>query len=139
VRRRAAVAALAGSALVAGCAAGAVRSTLFPSELPRDRAATFQGLLGGEPPPPLDDPQSPWQLGADDPATVEPVESGLRLTSRPGRRAWASPRLPVTPLAEALDGRPDSIEELTWEASVVVERRYFIICERRFAGVYQPR
>jgi hypothetical protein len=34
-----------------------------------------------------------------------------------------------------LDAVPEGhVEEVTWEASVTVERRYFIVCELRFAG-----
>jgi hypothetical protein len=107
--------------------------TLRPGPIPADRAAVFQALLRGQPVPPLDSPESPWLVGAEAPATVTAVEDGLEFVALPERRAWASPRLPLTPLGARLPGQ---IEELTWDASITIspERRYFILCELRFAG-----
>ena len=55
------------------------------------------------------------------------------ITSIPGRRAFASPRLPVAALDPVASRRH---EELSWTAAVTVDPsvRFFIICELRFAG-----
>jgi hypothetical protein len=100
-------------------------------DLPVDRAVVFQSLLTGEPAAPLNAPGAPWQVAAEPPSTVEISPDGLRLTGAPGRRAWASPRLPVSPLNGAVPGQ---VEELTWDAVLTLSQRFFVVCELRFAG-----
>lgn len=113
-----------------GCALEVRTKGVFPADVPRDRAAVFQDLGRGQAPPSLRAPGSCWAGTADDPARIEATAAGLRLVSEPGRRAWVSPRLPLAPL----DGiPPGQIEDLTWEASIEVQRRFFIVCELRFA------
>ena len=132
--RRAALAsaALAPAGLAsAGCALPPPPATWRPESLPRDKAAVFHGLLAGQPAGPLDAPEFPWQSFADSPAAIALTPEGLRLVSVPSARVWASPLLPVTPLNAIAPGQ---IEELTWEASITLERRYFVVCEVRFAG-----
>jgi hypothetical protein len=85
----------------------------------------------GQPAEALAGHASRWASGADAPASVEVTPEGLLFRSAPGRRAWAAPRLPVAPLDAVPEGQ---IEELTWEATVAVERRFFVVCELRFAG-----
>jgi hypothetical protein len=106
MRRRHALWYFNAGALLAGCAparldtlASLVPPTLRPLPLPRDSAAVFHGLLRDEPVRPLSAPDSPWLTYADPPSTVEAGPGLLRLHSVPDRRVWASPRLPVTPLA----------------------------------------
>ncbi len=81
--------------------------------------------------PSLQAPDTPWQVGVDPPQRVELTPQGLLVVSHPGGRAWASPRLPLTPLNERVPGQ---VEELLWEATIELERTFFIVCELRFAG-----
>lgn len=131
-RRRWALIAPAAVALV-GCSSLPGPATLRPPPLPRDDAAVFHSLLPGEPPPALGSPESAWQALAEPPAMVAAAGDGLTLTSVPGRRAWASPRLPMAPLRDPVPGQ---VEELTWRAAVRLDAgaRFFIVCELRFAG-----
>ena len=123
-------AALAGAlAILAGCRG--VPPALRPPSPPADRAAVFHAFLAGEPSPPLASSESPWQVLAEPPATAESSQEGLRLTSAPGRRVWASPRLPISYLNAAPAGQ---VEELTWETVLTLSQRFFVICELRFAG-----
>lgn len=131
VGRLVAGAAVGAIGALSGCAPDVLPEGLFSTDLPSDRAAVFQALGRGAAPAGLSGPSSPWASAADEPARVEGTAEGLRLISSPGRRAWVSPRLPVAPL----DGIPrGQIEDLTWEASITVQRRFFIVCELRFAG-----
>lgn len=124
-------AALGASGVLLGCAPDAQTAGVFPADLPRDRAAVFQDLGRGQALPALRGPDSRWAGTADDPARIEATAAGVRLVSEPGRRAWVSPRLPLATLDGIL---PRQIEELTWEARIEVQRRFFIVCELRFAG-----
>jgi hypothetical protein len=98
---------------------------------PRDRAAGFNALGPSQPPQPVSGPDARWAAAADEPASVVVSPEGLRLTSFPSRRAWASPHLPVAPLDGVLD---EQIEDVSWSAEIAVERRFFIVCELRFAA-----
>jgi hypothetical protein len=98
---------------------------------PRDGAAAFTAFGPSQPPQPVTGPDARWAATADHPASVEVTPEGLRLTSLPGRRAWASPHLPVAPLDAVPD---DQIEDVSWSAEIAVERRFFIVCELRFAA-----
>ena len=72
-----------------------------------------------------------WQVAADDPGSVEVAGDALRLAGPAAHRAWASPRLPLTPLNGALPGQ---VEELTWDTTLRLEQRFFVVCELRFSG-----
>ena len=98
---------------------------------PADDAVVFQALLARRPVPPLESPESRWQVGADPPASVAIDGDTLRLTSPAGHPAWAIPQLPLTPLDGARQGQ---VEELTWDAAVSLDQRFFVVCELRFAG-----
>ncbi|MBI3970104.1 MAG: hypothetical protein HY332_02340 [Chloroflexi bacterium] len=106
-------------------------ATLQPLHVPREPSAVFQAILPGRGVVPLDAPDSPWQTFADPSASVAIGPDGMRLASAPGRRAWASPRLPLAPLGGS---RPDQVEELTWDATITLDERFFVVCELRFAG-----
>jgi hypothetical protein len=119
---------LLGAAALSGCA---IPDRLQPPAAPADRSVVFHALLTGQAAAPLGAPDSPWMVEAEPPAAVA-IEGGtLRITSVPGRRAWASPRLPFTPL---LDAAPGQIEDLLWEGAITLEHRYFIVCELRFSA-----
>jgi hypothetical protein len=122
----------AGPAAALTLSACGVDPDLFPrrADLPRDRAAGFTALGPSQPVQPVTGPDARWAAAADDPASVEVNPEGLRLTSFPGRRAWASPHLPVAPIGAI---HPAQIEDLSWNADIAVERRFFIVCELRFA------
>jgi hypothetical protein len=120
--------AAAGAASLSACR---FRDAILPPPLPRDRAAVFHAFIAGEPFVPLGTPDSPWQVLAEPPSAVNAGPGSLTVSSVPGRRAWTSPRLPLAPLGGA---PPGQVEELTWEASVTLDERYFIVCELRFAG-----
>jgi hypothetical protein len=113
------------------CAPSASLRPIVASDVPLEAATVFRAFPPGGPPDTLNGPDSRWAAGADEPARVEATPEGLRLTSVPGRRAWAVPSLPVAPLGAA---PPDQSEELTWDGTVAVDQRYFIVCELRFAG-----
>jgi hypothetical protein len=133
VKRRALLrgACLGAPILATGACAPPAPSLLAPDDLPRDNAATFRAFSPGVPPEPVTGPDARWASGADDPARVEPTPEGLLMQSLPGRRAWAAPRLPVA----LLNAVPDAhVEEVTWESTVAVGQRFFIVCELRFAG-----
>ncbi|CAA9291593.1 MAG: hypothetical protein AVDCRST_MAG77-5191 [uncultured Chloroflexi bacterium] len=134
-RRRAALRAALTVVPTAGIACAAPRhaGALWPAPPPRDSAAVFQDLLPGRQVAPLGAPDSPWHIFVESPSRVMLDGNGLVLESVPGRRIWASPRLPVAPLEAVL---PSQVEELTWTATVRVEppRRFFVLCELRFAA-----
>jgi hypothetical protein len=136
VKRRALLrGACPGAPLLAIVASGACAPSSPPllatEDLPRDSAATFRALTPGAPLEPISGPHARWASGADDPARVEPTPGALLFQSLPGRRAWAAPRLPLAPLNAVPEGH---LEEVTWESTVVVEQRFFVVCELRFAG-----
>jgi hypothetical protein len=113
------------------CAVDPPGSPLRGGDLPRDRAATFRALAPGQPPETLTGPESRWASGAEEPARAELTPDGLLLVTLPGHRAWAAPRLPVAPLDAIPDGH---VEDVTWEATIGIEQRYFVVCDLRFAG-----
>jgi hypothetical protein len=136
VKRRALLrGACLGPPLLATAAGGACAPSAVPllttDDLPRDSSATFHAFAPGTPPEPVSGPDARWASGADDPARVESTPEGLLIRSLPGRRAWAAPRLPFAPLDAVPEGH---LEEVTWESTVMVEQRFFVVCELRFAG-----
>lgn len=113
--------------------AGAAVAVVRPQPLPQDRAAVFHSLVPGQPIGALGAPDVPWHFSAEEPATVAVSAGGLQIVGGPGRRAWAAPLLPLTPLNEQIDGQ---IEQLSWDATIAIapERRFFIVAELRFLG-----
>jgi hypothetical protein len=114
--------------LLAACAS---LGTLRPAAPPRDDSVVYHAFVRGERFLPLVAPEAPWQQFADDAASIAAEPGALHLASLPSQRVWASPLLPVAPLNGAA---ADQIEELTWEATVDLDARFFVVVELRFAG-----
>jgi hypothetical protein len=116
--------------LLSGCTLRLPPGLRAPA-IPAEPVATFQAAMLGRVQPPLTSPASPWQLGAEPPASVEAAGDALRIASGPGSPAWASPLLPFTPLNAP---RSSQVEELTWDSAVTLTQRFFIVCALRFAA-----
>jgi hypothetical protein len=132
-RRSAMAAAAAGALPAAACSPPNLAATLNPPPPPRDRAMVYQSLLRGQYVVPFEARESTWQVHAEPPASVELVSGFLRIAAEPGRRAFATPRLPLVPLEPPV---AEQVEELSWLAGVAIAggQRFFILCELRFAG-----
>lgn len=127
--RRETMLALATTPLV-GCAPR-IPAALRPAEIPAGSAATFRALQPGQPPLAIEAGDTRWLVSAEPGAGIEPLPHGARINTIPGRRAWASPRLPLIELERAGTA---SVEELAWDTAISLTARFFIVCELRFAG-----